>query len=117
MDTDIPQFVLIVDDEPSILRVLGRCLVSFGFTVVKVSTVDEAIACLKSIQYDLVITDLQLPGANGRVLIKHVKEHYPKTKVIIIAGWLDKPEFEFFLPKPFEVKELKSLIDKSMKKS
>lgn len=115
MDNDMPMFVLVVDDEPSILRVLGRCLVSFGFTVVKVSTVDEAIACLKSIQYDLVITDLQLPVANGRVLIKHLKEHYPKTKVVVMAGWLDKPEFEFFLPKPFDAKELKNLVDRAMK--
>lgn len=78
--------ILIVDDEKSVLLGLGRQLKKH-INVLPARSVQEAISVLKTHAYiDVVATDLQMPGADGLELLRHLKAFHPKTKRILFTG-------------------------------
>jgi DNA-binding response OmpR family regulator len=76
--------ILVVDDAPDTLELLHRNLKSQGYQVFTALSVEEAIRILDTTQVELVITDLKMPGVNGLDLIKHVRENYKNTEVMMI---------------------------------
>ena len=78
--------ILIIDDEPSIRRVLLEFLVSKGFKALSASFAEEALAILSEIKVDIVITNLRMPGMGGEELTKLIKERYD-SQVIIMTGY------------------------------
>src|SRR5512137_2969196 len=79
--------VLAVDDAPTTLEVLERNLTTQGYRVFTAQSVSEAITVLKTTPVDLVITDLKMPGVSGLDLIRHVRENFKETEVIMITGY------------------------------
>jgi len=79
--------ILAVDDSPDMLELLRRHLQNFGFKILTVSNVMDAIKILKSMEIDLVITDLQMPQINGMALVKHVRENYKATGILVITAF------------------------------
>ena len=80
--------ILIVDDEKNMCRSLEILLESE--TNCKVSSVTSAEAALKVLDktdYDLVVTDLTMPGMNGMELLRSIKENYPQTQVIMMTAY------------------------------
>jgi len=80
--------ILVVDDAPTTLEVLQRNLTFQGYQVFTAPGVPEAINVLDTTAVDLVITDLKMPGASGLDLIRHVRENYKETEVMMITGYL-----------------------------
>lgn len=116
--------ILVVDDAPDTLELLQRNLKSQGYHVLIASNVSEAISVLETTQIDVVITDLKLPGVNGIDLIRHVKENYGDTEVMMITGYASiegaveavKIGAEEYLAKPFTDEELYSAVSRTIEK-
>ena len=109
--------LLIVDDDPTLLDVLSE-LFSAEYACRPASTAEEALGLLSSVEYDVVITDIAMPGMSGEAVLGFVKAHSPGTPVIIISGVIDRGRAERlkvkgafgYLLKPFRAEELKSLV-------
>ena len=78
--------ILIVDDEPEILKVLKRALRSEGFDVVDTTSPAEALKLLADEEWDLLISDIDMPIINGYELVKRARELRPETVRILITG-------------------------------
>lgn len=78
--------ILIVDDEPGITNVLKITLQDAGYTV---STADDGVKAVELIDsqpFDIVLTDIRMPGMDGISLLKHIKKQHPSIEVIMISG-------------------------------
>jgi two-component system nitrogen regulation response regulator NtrX len=78
--------ILIVDDEPSILKGLEGLLADEGFDVVTASNGYEALKAIDREAPDLVLLDLWMPGIDGLDTLKEIKQDNPNTPVIIVTG-------------------------------
>lgn len=79
--------ILAVDDSLEMLELIRRNLNLKGYSVLTVTNVIDAIKILESMDIDLVITDLQMPHINGIELVKHVRDNYKNTGVLVITGY------------------------------
>ncbi|GBG06575.1 DNA-binding response regulator [Paenibacillus agaridevorans] len=86
--------LLLVDDEPMIVgSMVANDWASIGIEGVhKAGSGLEAIGILASTPIDIVVTDIRMPGMDGLQLCKHIQEHYPRTKCILLSGY---GEFEY----------------------
>jgi len=78
--------ILIVDDEPSILKTLSGLLLDEGFEVSCASNGYEALKMLNTESHDLVLLDIWMPGISGIETLKEIKKESPHVQVIIISG-------------------------------
>ena len=116
--------ILVVDDAPDTVELLKRNLISRGYKVYASSAVSEAVKLLESEHIDLVITDLKMPEISGLDLVKHVRENYKNTEVMMITGYASvngaveaiKSGAEEYLAKPFTDEELFSAVKRSLDK-
>lgn len=110
--------VLVVDDDEQIREVLHDMLTIDGHTA---TTCSDAYAALKQLErqsFDILITDLGMPGMSGLDLAGVVHESHPKMPIAMITGWgtqLDHSETKMkgirtVLSKPFHLKDVKQLV-------
>lgn len=104
-------FVLVVDDEPEIGAIIAETLKPAGFQVVRASGFWEALHHLETRHFDLMITDVMLPGAfNGLELAVYARSRDPALKSLFISGcsepMMDNREQDDFVAKPFRPREL-----------
>ena len=112
--------VLIVDDDPTVLETLKEILISGNHRVDAVGTGEEALDLFSGKAYDLVITDLGMPGMNGWELCRRVKELKPSVPVILVTGWGDHIDSEkaslhgidLLIAKPFGVSQVLGDVDR-----
>jgi signal transduction histidine kinase len=78
--------VLLVDDEPGILKVLGISLADRGYRVFTAENGEEALRVFQDARPEVLITDIKMPGMDGIELLKRIKEESPDTEVIMITG-------------------------------
>jgi PAS domain S-box-containing protein len=78
--------LLLIDDEPDILRVLSMSLKADGYDVVSAQNGSEGVAAFEKEKPDIVITDIKMPGMDGIEVLKKVKVLNPDAEVIIITG-------------------------------
>ena len=78
--------LLLVDDEPDILRVLSMSLKADGYEVQTASSGEDALRVFSNEKPDIVITDIKMPGMNGIEVLRGVKKIDQETEVIIITG-------------------------------
>lgn len=106
--------ILLVDDERLIRHSLARDLSQEDFAVTAASSGEEGIARIGAAHFDLVITDLSLPGLDGFQVLKAAKRRSVLTMVIILTGWADQQDSvdalrldaDDFLEKPCDTGEL-----------
>lgn len=116
--------ILFVDDEQLLRNSFSRDLRAEHFTVTAVASGGEAIRALESGRYDLVITDLVMPGVDGFAVLKAVKRLAPQTSVIILTGYGDlraaidalRLGADDFAMKPCEIEELVFRIGRCLEK-
>jgi len=104
MDTEI----LLVDDEPGILKVLKISLADRGYQVMIADTGEKALRIFREKKPGIILTDIKMPGMDGIALLQKVKVENPDTEVIMITGHGDmdlaiqslKYEASDFLTKP-----------------
>ena len=78
--------ILIVDDEPSILKTLGGLLLDEGFEVITAANGYDALKLIEKESPDLVLLDIWMPGIDGIQTLKEIKKENPYIQVIIITG-------------------------------
>jgi CheY-like chemotaxis protein len=78
--------ILIVDDEEDICELLGRWLGGNGYECATASNGDEALRALKSRTFDLVLTDIIMPGMSGMDLLNIIKTLFPDVGVLMITA-------------------------------
>jgi two-component system response regulator PilR (NtrC family) len=117
--------ILLVEDEPVVQDVLKRLLRPKGFKVTAVGRGDEAIGDLMSGNaYDLVVTDLMLPGADGMEVLAKSKELQPDVPVVMITAYATvdsavnamKAGATDYLPKPFNNDQVVLVVQKALEK-
>lgn len=79
--------ILVVDDEPLTLEVIVDGLGGEGYAIDMASSGAEAIAKAKQSGYDVVITDLMMPGMSGMEVLDHFTENQPDTLVVVLTGY------------------------------
>jgi DNA-binding NtrC family response regulator len=84
----IPRTILVVDDEETVLRVVGVMLRKQGFEVRACSTAQEALSILadRGVPADVVLTDLHMPGLSGMDLLRVCRQRWPELPVIMMTG-------------------------------
>ena len=82
-----PLRCLVVDDEQPVLEVLGDVLAAGGHSAVLVADGAEAIRRFKAEPFDIVFTDLAMPGVNGWQVARAVKDQAPSVPVLLVTGW------------------------------
>ncbi|HEV2446672.1 MAG TPA: sigma-54 dependent transcriptional regulator [Candidatus Sulfopaludibacter sp.] len=116
--------ILVVDDSPDTLEVLRRNLQSKGYQVYTAPGVAEAIHVLEGTPLDLVITDLKMPKVSGMELVRHVRENYANTEIMMITGYPSiggavdavKMGAEDYISKPFTDEELYGAVERALEK-
>jgi len=117
--------ILIADDEKHILDTLSDFMEGIGYHVDLAESVDSALALMQTNQYDILLTDKNMPdtGNNkegGLSLLKYAKEHSPSTEVIMITGYatvesaveaMKLGAFDYVM-KPIPLQELREKIDR-----
>ncbi len=79
--------VLVVDDDPVVRKSFDRVLSSQGYAVITAENGEEALRKLNDEKYDLVYTDIRMPGMSGLEVAEQVRARKPWTPVVIITGY------------------------------
>jgi two-component system, cell cycle sensor histidine kinase and response regulator CckA len=108
--------VLLVEDEPQVRKLAGIALQRAGFTVIEAQHPEDAFALASRHQgpIHLILTDVVMPGMNGRVMVERLIKKYPDARILFISGYTDDALAPFgvdkgdvaFLQKPFTPKQL-----------
>ena len=104
--------LLLVDDDRTLLDLLSELF--WGMGAHCASTAEEALGRLSKEEYDVVVTDISMPGMSGETLLGFIKTHSPGTPVIFISGAIDRERAERlrvkgafdYLQKPFQLQEI-----------
>lgn len=116
--------ILLVDDDQSLRNMLSFVLGKEGYQVEEAVSGLDALKKLKGRKYDLVISDIRMPDLNGIELLKKIKTHEQDLPVIMITAYAAthdaieamKLGAEDYIMKPFNLEELKIIINKSLHK-
>ena len=116
--------ILVVDDETSMQEFLEILLRREGHDVVVCGSAGEAILALESDDFELVLSDIQMPGMTGLELLDHVKEASPDTLLVLITAYgttesaveAMKHGAYDYLTKPCAVDEIRLVVEKALEK-
>ena len=117
--------ILVVDDEITVCKSIRQAIVSEEYEVDTALSGEEAIKKDSENAYDLVITDLMMPGISGLDLLKTLKEARPGISIIMVTGYptiktavqsVKLGAFDY-LPKPFTPADLRGLVSRAFKKA
>ncbi|MGH7260665.1 MAG: sigma-54-dependent transcriptional regulator [Nitrospiraceae bacterium] len=115
-----PPAVLIIDDEPLMRLSMEDALRAVGCEVRAAATGPEGLALLEQTAFDIVITDLRLPGADGLTLLQAAKQRSPRTEVVVITahgsvetavGAMKAGAYDY-ITKPFSMEELLLIVER-----
>ncbi len=121
--TEHPLTILVVDDDPTLLDVLGRVLKRDGHTVVQGNSVAEALQLADRYTPDLMLVDLSLPDGDGVALADHLRERHPDLPLILMTAYpiriREDPEiasrFKRVMIKPLNLEELRQAVRESLR--
>jgi len=114
--------ILIVDDEQSMRDFLAIMLRKEGYDIITVEDGEEALKAIEQDIYDLVITDIKMPGIDGLEVLRNVKQLSPSTLVIVITAYSSTNDAVLamkegaldYITKPFEIEEIKLVIKNAL---
>lgn len=121
MPTNALPRILLVDDELEITEILAD-LLSDNYTCLKAASADQALELLKEKEFELVISDITMPGMSGLDMIPHVKELAPNTVVVMISGMqtvesaigaLRLGAFDYLM-KPFDLRQVEAVVKRAL---
>ena len=112
--------ILIIEDELSMRLGLAYTLKAAGYVVTAAERGDEGVDLIGKQRFDVVVTDMRLPGADGLDVLKAVRKAQPNTGVVVITGYADvqtaveamKLGAFDYIAKPFEPAHLLSLVER-----
>nr|WP_233285752.1 PAS domain-containing sensor histidine kinase [Bradyrhizobium acaciae] len=113
------QPVLLVEDDPSVRLLIGELLSELGYGTIEAPDSDTAIKLLESGRpIDMMISDVGLPGMNGRQLAEVARKHHPKVPILFVTGYAANAAIRAgflgtnmaMISKPFQIEELAAKI-------
>lgn len=116
--------ILIVDDEEITRKNLAHILTKENYSVSSASDGEEALRKLETSEFDVIITDLKMPGVDGIEVLEKIRIKYPDTKVIIITGYATVPSAVeamqkgafYYIAKPFKLDEVRTTVKQALEK-
>ena len=106
--------ILVVDDDDEVRLMLAESLRDFGYTVVEAASAEEALPIIDVAPdhpFDMLITDVRMPGMSGLELAARLKRDHATLKVIVMSGYFQpQPVAQRFLRKPFRMQELATAV-------
>jgi len=115
--------ILLVDDEPDILKILSDILEPSGYAIVSKPDAESALSVIREgKQIDLMITDLRMPGMSGSELTAIVRQILPSVPIIMLTGYgsvetylksISSGAFEY-INKPVQAIELRRIVKKAL---
>jgi len=117
--------VLIIDDEPKILKILGNLFRGEGYEVFTEQDGPGGLECLKRHNIDVIITDLKMPEMSGMEILKKAKEISEDVQIIMITAYGEIPDaveamklgaFDF-IQKPFQMDNIVTLVNNALRVS
>jgi putative nucleotidyltransferase with HDIG domain len=121
MPTIVSPRILIVDDEVEITEILAD-LLSEDYDCIRAGSAEEALTRLHEGEFQLVISDITMPGMSGLDMIPHVKEFAPDTVVVMISGMqtvesaigaLRLGAFDYLM-KPFDLRQVEAVVKRAL---
>ncbi|HEY6868061.1 MAG TPA: ATP-binding protein [Candidatus Eisenbacteria bacterium] len=117
-----PLRVLVVDDDEGVREVLRDMLTALGHAVTTYASGDEALRAYRPGLYDLVLTDLGMPGVTGWDLAQTVRDADPAVTIVFVTGWGDevRPEalqsarVDHVVTKPFTLEDVVVAIERTL---
>jgi CheY-like chemotaxis protein len=116
--------ILVVDDEPVVRQAITRLLRHCGHRVEAVENGENALACLSHHAFDIIITDLSMPGMQGDELVARIRQVLPAQIIILSTAFAE--EYQMFdqpiqrvdalLLKPFSIDDLSETIERVLTK-
>jgi two-component system response regulator GlrR len=114
--------ILLVDDDPDLLRLVSIRLIAAGFEVIAVESAEEALNALAVQRADLMLSDWKLPGMDGMALFEEARRRYPALPVIMLTAHGTVPDaieaishgMFAYLIKPFDGKALLDKVNQAL---
>ena len=115
-------YVLLVDDEEASFLPLVELVRFAGHSSVAARSATDALACCYQRRPDVVVTDLDMPGPDGRALARRIRRRFPKVPILLVTGQnLDHPDwavpvdlFEAVFSKPLDFEKFIGLVGRLM---
>jgi len=115
--------ILVVDDDPLIRDLLRSYIEDIGCPCATAADGAAAVEMLRARSFNLVVTDMTMPGMDGMELIRYIKEHHPRTDVIAVTGYTETYTYteviragaSDFLSKPFNLDEFTAKLNRVMR--
>jgi CheY-like chemotaxis protein len=105
--------ILLVDDDPLVREVTAWMLEDAGHDVTEA---EDGVAALDHLTshgpVDLLITDVNMPGMDGRELLREVRRRWPSLPVLVVSGRQSPDPAAEFMPKPFRLESLIAAVDR-----
>ncbi len=122
--TDSSRHLLLVEDEARLREAVAEQLSDRGYQVEQAGSGEEAIARLSDFAFDMIVTDLRLPGVDGSAVVDQAIQRYPDIIAIVITGYgTVKDAVEVirrgawdFVNKPFQIDELLHALDAALER-
>lgn len=115
-----PKKILIVDDEPAILRIVGVAMRSAGHEIGTAGDGLDGLMKFREQRWDVIITDRAMPRMNGEEMTAAIKAIAPDVPVILITGLPDSvaraTQYEAVLGKPFRGNDLQVLVENALRR-
>src|SRR5436190_795367 len=120
--TDSMKHVLLVEDEAPLREALAEQLSDRGYAVEQAESGETALAKLGDFAFDVIVTDLRLPGINGSAVIDAALDRYPDIVAIVVTGYgtvkdaveaIKRGAWDF-VSKPFQIDELLHALDAAL---
>jgi len=120
----MPARILVVDDEAYIRDLVRETLRARQYETATAANGVEALDRLRREKFDIVVTDVVMPGMAGLDLVKQIKKAHPHVRVIVLTGFPRNADIGDFLlqgaddllPKPFRANDLLAVIKKAEQK-
>src|SRR5580693_10204330 len=119
---DNPKHLLLVEDEAALREVIGEQLTDRGYHVVQAGSGEAALERLAEFAFDIIVTDLRLPGIDGSAVVDAAVERYPDIVAIVVTGYgtvkdaveaIKRGAWDF-VSKPFQIDELLHVLDAAL---
>jgi two-component system response regulator AtoC len=119
-----PLHLLFVEDESAYREVVADRLSEHGYRVAQAATGEEALERLSAFAFDILLTDLRLPGVDGRRVLDEAFARYPDIIAVVITGFgtvreaveVTRLGAEGFITKPFQFEELVHVLQTAVEK-
>jgi DNA-binding NtrC family response regulator len=119
---DQPKHLLLVEDETPLRQAIAEQLTDRGYQVEQADSGEAAVARLAEFAFDVIVTDLRLPGIDGSGVVDAALERYPDIVAIVVTGYgtvkdavgaIKRGAWDF-VSKPFQIDELTHVLDSAI---